>query len=164
MRDVIDFNNNNILDSFEIFEEEIAIQIAKLLLRRSPGPDGIYPTHLKQLKKELIKPLTIIFNKSLQDGLVPKDFKIANVTPIFKKGDHKLANNYRPISLTYIIENIFEAILINKNEAHLEDLGLLNNSQHGFRRNRSCLTNLLEFFNLVINDIDNHKAYDVIYI
>ena len=40
MRDVIDFNNNNILDSFEIFEEEIAIQIDKLLLRKSPGPDG----------------------------------------------------------------------------------------------------------------------------
>ena len=48
--------------------------------------------------------------------------------------------------------------------AHLEERELLNGSQHGFRRNRSWLTNLLEFFDEVVNAVDNCKAYDVIYL
>lgn len=164
MEDIRDFHADNILDTFEIFEEEVAFQIDKLLINKSPGPDGFYPAHLKNLKDILVKPLTKLFNKSLQEGIVPHDFKLANITPIFKKGDRKLPNNYRPISLTSIIGKIFEAILTNRLVAYLEDHGLLKNSQHGFRRNRSCLTNLLEFFNVVINDVDNYKSFDVIYL
>src|SRR5215469_11337797 len=84
--------------TLEIYEEEVAFQIEKLLANKSPGPDGLYPVHLKMLKDELVKPLTMIFNKSLQEGIVPKDFRMANITPIFKKGDRKMPNNYRPIS------------------------------------------------------------------
>ncbi|KAL7630702.1 UNVERIFIED_CONTAM: hypothetical protein RMT77_019088 [Armadillidium vulgare] len=164
MQDIKDFYIDNILDTFEIFEEEVAFQIDKLLINKSPGPDGLYPVHLKSLKDILVKPLTKLFNESLQQGIVPHDFKLANITPIFKKGDHKLPNNYRPISLTSIVGKIFEAILASRLVGHLEDHELLNNSQHGFRKNRSCLTNLLEFFNEVINNVDNHKSYDVIYL
>ena len=96
--------------------------------------------------------------------MVPNDFKTANITPIFKKGDKKSPNNYRPISLTSIVGKLFETIITNRIVAHLEERKLLKNSQHGFRRNRSCLTNLLEFFNTVISDVDEYKAYDVIYL
>ena len=106
------------------------------------------------IKDEIVKPLTMIFNKSLQEGIVPKDFRMANITPIFKKGDRKRPNNYRPISLTSIVGKIFEAILTNRSVAHLEERNLLNSSQHGFRRHRSCLTNLLEFFDVVVNAVD----------
>src|SRR5215469_16701143 len=89
---------------------------------------------------------------------------MANITPIFKKGDLKMPNNYRLISLTSIVGKIFEAILTNRLGAHLEERNLLNSSQHGFRRNRSCLTNLLEFFYVVVNAVDICKAYDVMYL
>ena len=87
------FTPDNILDSFEIYEE-VAFQIEKLLANKSPGPDGLSPVHLKMIKDELVKLLTMIFNKSLQEGIVPKDFRMANITPIFKKGDRKMPNNY----------------------------------------------------------------------
>ena len=66
MEDVRNFSPDNILDSFEIYEEEVALQIEKLLANKSPEPDDLYPVHLKMLKDELVKPLTMIFNKSLQ--------------------------------------------------------------------------------------------------
>src|SRR5215469_11473251 len=106
----------------------------------------------------------MIFIKSLQEGIVPKDFRMANITPIFKKGDRKMPNNYRPISLTSIVRKIFEAILTNRLVAHFEERNLLNSSQHGFRRNRLCLTNFLEIFDVVVNTVDICKEYAVIYL
>ena len=141
MEDLRNFTPDNILDSLEIYEEEVTFQIENLLANKSPGPDGLCPVHLKMLKDELVIPLTMIFNKSLQEGIVPKDFRMANITPIFKKVDRKMPNNYRPISLTSIVGKIFEAILTNRLVAHLEERNLLNSSQHQFKRNRSCLTN-----------------------
>src|SRR5215469_3088445 len=139
--------------------EEVEFNIEKLLANKSLRSDGLYPVHLKILKDELVKSLTMIFNKSLQEGIVPKDFRMANITPIFKKGDRKMPNNYRPISLTSIVGKIFEAMLTNRLVAHLEERNL-----HGFRRSRSCLTNLLEFFDVVVNAADICIAYDVIYL
>ena len=125
MEDLCDFTPDNILDSFEIYEE-VALNIERLLANKSPGPDSIYPVHLKMLEDELVKPLTMIFNKSLEEGIVPKDIRMANITPIFKKGDRKLPNNYRSINLTSIVGKIFEAILTNRLVAHLEERKLLN--------------------------------------
>src|SRR5215469_13567460 len=116
------------------------------------------------LKDELVKPFTMIFNKSLQEGIVPKDFRMANITPIFKKSDRKMPNNYKPISLTFIVGKIFEAILTNRLVAHFEEREPLNGSQHRFRRNRSCQMNLIEFFDKAVNSVNNCKAYDIIYL
>ena len=66
----------------------------------APGPDGINLRILKELAKEVSLPLAIIFNKLLQTGVVPEDWKCANVVPIFKKGSKVDPANYRPISLT----------------------------------------------------------------
>ena len=54
---------------------------------------------LKPVSKAVAKPLSILFNRSLNEGVYPDTWKVANVTPIFKKGDKSLASNYRPVSL-----------------------------------------------------------------
>lgn len=64
-----------------------------------------------------------------------------------------------------MVGKIFEAILTNKLVSHLEDHEFLNNSQHGFRKNRSWLTRLLKFLRLLsINDANNYKIIDIIYL
>ncbi len=69
------------------------------------------------------------------------------MTPIHKKGDKSQAENYRPISLTSVVEILLETIVTNHISNHLESNNFLKDTQHGFRRHRSCLTNLLkEFF------------------
>ena len=90
--------------------------------------------------------LEIIFNKSLQTGQVPNDWKEANVAPIFKKGDKHNPSNYRPISLTCIISKCMEHILVSNIMQHLDSNKILYALQHGFRENLSCDTQLLSLF------------------
>ena len=74
-------------------------------VNKTPGPDKISPRFLKDASNVLVKPLMISFNKTLLAGKVPHEWKLANVTPIFKKGNKSLPANYRPISLTSVVFN-----------------------------------------------------------
>ena len=154
---------HNIADII-VTEEEVLKQLDKLKANKSPGPDQFYPRVIKQVKHEIAKPLTILFNSSLQQGQIPQDWKLANITPIFKKGDRGLPSNYRPISLTSIICKILESIIRDKLVTYLESNKLIHNTQHGFRQKRSCLTNLLEFYHKLFNIHDNTKALDIIFL
>ena len=154
----------NKLENIRFIEEDIRRKIDELNRYKSPGPDGFLPRVLKEVRDEVAPLLAKIFNLSLRTGHVPRDWREAEVTPILKKGDRSLASNYRPISLTSIIGKIMESIVVDKITDHLETNQLLRNSQHGFRRHRSCLTNLLEFFHFVFSEHDREKAVDVIYL
>ena len=72
---------------FDIYftEHQVSKKIAKLKTSASKGPDGLTTRFLRDYGKEITTPLTLIFNKSMSSGEVPSDWKIANVTPIFKK-------------------------------------------------------------------------------
>jgi len=67
----------------------------------------------------------------------------ANVTPVFKKGSKSNPPSYRPVNLTVNICNILESLLKDNIVDHLEKHALINETQHGFIKSRSCLTNLL---------------------
>ena len=157
-------NNNEGLNSFIITERDVLKCIDKLKINKSPGPDTISPRILKEAKFELVTPLTLLFNKSLQSGTMPDEWKLANVTPIFKKGSKSLPSNYRPISLTSVVCKMLETLIRDKLVNHLEENNLLKNTQHGFRNKRSCLTNLLDFFYDILNHYDESKAVDIIYL
>ena len=97
--------------------------------------------------------------------MVPKNRKIANVTAIFKKGSRHCSGNYRPVSLILHIYNVLESIFRDVILDHLKEFNLNNRSQHGFMRNRSCLTNILEFLDLSgvpvdVIYLDIQKAFD----
>ena len=92
------------------------------------------------------------------------DWKIANVTPVFKKGSCSLAENYRPISLTSVICKILESLLCEVIITHLSEQQLLNSSQHGFVSHRSCLTNLLEYLETLTSLLDKGHNTDVFYL
>ena len=102
---------------------------------KAAGPDTIPPTVLKELSHQISSMLEIIFNKSLQTGHVPNDWKEANVAPIFKKGDEHNPCNYRPVSLTCIINKCIEHILVINIMQHLDSKKILYALQHGFRKN-----------------------------
>lgn len=157
-------SNNVCLNTCDIQENVILSAINKVKTNKTPGPDKISPRILKEAKNELVKPLSILFNKSLSTRKVPDDWKLANVTPIFKKGDKSQTRNYRPISLTSVVGKLMETVLRDKVVAFLESNNIINESQHGFRNKRSCLTNLLDFFHDIYNLYDNTRAVDVIYL
>ena len=106
----------------------------------------------------------MIFRQSLDEGKLPVDWKSANVTPIYKKGKKSNPLNYRPISLTSVPCKVMEKIIRNKIVDHLESNHLLSKHQHGFRSNRSCLTQLLEYFTEIHDIIDKGDPVDAIYL
>ena len=82
--------------------------------------------------------LGIIFNYSLNTGAVPSNWKMANVTPLFKKGDHSQPNNYQSISLTSIVSKLLKLILSSNIRRHLVTHNILYHHQHEFRQCHSC--------------------------
>ena len=130
----------------------------------APGPDGITVSLLQAVKEELLAPLLIIYEKTLSSGIVPKNWKEATVTPIFKKGTKGEAGNYRPVSLTSIPCKIFESIMKDDIMSHLQENKLIKDSQHGFMPGRSCSTNLIVFQDKLTKIIDQGKSADIFYL
>ncbi|KAK4816543.1 hypothetical protein QYF61_017744 [Mycteria americana] len=131
---------------------------------KSMGPDEIHPRVLKELADVLTKPLSIIYQQSWLTGEVPADWRLANVMPIFKKGQKEDPGNYRPVSLTLVPGKLMEQIILSAITWHVEDNQGIKPSQHGFRKGRSCLTNLISFYDKVTRLMDEGKAVDVVYL
>ena len=108
---------------------------------KGSGPDNIHPHVLKETASSVCFPLSTIFKDSLQSGETPDDWRKANITPIFKKGDRNDPANYRPVSLTSQVCKVMESIIRGQLFEHLKSKNLLSEEQHGFREGRSCLTN-----------------------
>ena len=154
----------NQINEMEIAREEIRTKLEKLNVNKSCGPDGIHPLVLQRTANITCVPLELIFNKSLQEGECPSDWRSANVTPIHKKGDKTNPSNYRPVSLTSQVCKLMESIVRQHLVKHLTDNNILRDEQHGFREGRSCLSNLLETLEHWTEIIDEGDGIDVAYL
>ena len=130
---------------------------------KTPGLDGWHPLLLKQLADTLALPLSLLFQKSLDEGFLPEDWLRACVTAIHKKGEKNLPGNYRPISLTSIICKLMESIVRDEIVGHMVNNKLFSTNQHGFVPFRDCMTNLLTCLELWTEMIENGEAVDVVY-
>ena len=129
------------------------------------APSGDIPAViLSKCRKQLAYPLWLLWNHSFCEGTVPACLKRQQITPVFKKGSRMEAKNYRPVALTSHIIKTFERVVRNKVVEHLEGNSVLNDSQHGFRKNRSCLTQLLHHFDNILCELNNGSEVDVIYV
>ena len=130
---------------------------------KAQGPDLIPPKVLKELSKEIAVPLSNIFNKSLETGIIPYDWKSAEVTAICKKGSKSEPGNYRPVSLTCIACKVLESIVRDVIVSHFNDNKLFAVCQHGFRRKRSCVSQLLEVMEDLVAMIESKDPVDISY-
>ena len=138
-------------------------QLLKLREDKASWPYDIGPKLLSHLSEEVSQLLYVIYRKSLDTGVVPDDWRRANVSPIFKSGNRGKAENYRPVSLTCVLCKVFEMVLRDALVQFLEERQLLVDSQHGFRKGRSCLSNLLIFLERVTRVIDEGDSVDVVF-
>ena len=130
----------------------------------APGPDDMTNKILIELKSEISYPLSILFRKSLDAMKIPNEWRLSNVTPIYKlKGSKSDPGNYRPVSLTSNVCKLMERVVNVELSDHLEKR-VLGNTQHGFRRGRSCQTNLIEFLDKVTCWLDEGNCVDVLYV
>ena len=106
----------------------------------------------------------LIWQESIQRGYIAKQYKQQIITPVHKKSSKADPANYRPIALTSHIIKIFERIIRDQLVTYLEKHNLLCRCQHGFRKGRSCLTQLLLHIDIVLNNLLKNKDTDVIYL
>ena len=125
--------------------EMVAKKIKAMKDNKSPGVDGIPPKLLMETVEQISIPLARVFNLSLKQGVVPFEWKEANIIPLFEKGLRK-KENYRPVSLTSVICKLLERLIKDHMVDFLVRHKLLNSSQQGFLKARSYLTNMLCFF------------------
>ncbi|CAM4377561.1 unnamed protein product [Caretta caretta] len=151
-------------DQPSVKEEVVWYYLEKLDVHKSMGPDALHPRVLKELADVIAEPLAIIFENSWRSGEVLEDWKKANVVPIFKKGKKEYPGNYRPVSLTSVPGKIMEQVLKESILKHLDERKVIRNSQHGFTEGKSCLTNLIAFYDEITGSVDEGKAVDVIFL
>ena len=138
------------LDDFEFTEEDL-ISALKELDPYSATPDGDIPARiLVSCKEQLATPLKLMWTESLQSATIPPSLKTQYITPIFKKGNKTDPANYRPVSITSHLIKKFERVIRNHMVYHLVGSKLLSESQHGFRKQRSCLTQLISHVDNVL--------------
>ena len=156
----IDYTNDNDYD-MTFNHREIRKLLAKINSNKASGPDAIHGKILKNCAVGLAYPLSLLFKLSYNTGCVPKEWKIAHVVPVHKKGSKENIENYRPISLTSLVMKTFERLL--KNEILSRTNHLLDERQHGFLANKSCTTNMIGFCDSLALSLNDHKRTDVIY-
>ena len=111
--------------------------------------------------KSVVLPLKVIFHNISASSTYPNIWKLANVTPIFKKGDKQLIKNYRPISLLPICGKIFEEIIFNNLYSYLDANNLITKKQSGFRPRYSTTNQLLYLVNEIHQAIEDPKSLEV---
>ena len=152
------------IESIDVTAELVKKKLEKVNKFKACGPDNMHPHILNATASSICVPLSLIYKDSLQSGETPVDWRVANVTPIFKKGNRCDPANYRPVSLTSQVCKVLEAIVKERVFEHLIKHKLLSEEQHGFREGRSCLSNLLTTLEDWTDILDKRDCVDVAYL
>ena len=140
--------------------------VEKMLLNlnanKAAGPDELHGKLLKNTAKESALLLHAIFQCSIDSGEIPEAWKKAIISPVYKKSDRSDPANYRPVSLTCISCKILEHIINRHILDHLDKHNILADAQHGFRKRRSCETQLLLTCHDLASVVNNSGQVDML--
>jgi len=150
--------------SFEDTKLIAAVRRIKTKVVTSSGPDGYPVILLKNTIGSLVQPLSQMFASFMSVGKMPNSWKVANVTPLYKKGPSSDPANYRPVSQTSIFCKLMERVIVADVTYYMKQKGLISKHQHGFLNGRSTTTNLLESLSDWTASIDNKITQTVIYV
>jgi len=164
--DTVELSHDGVaqLSEVSITELEVFEALSSLKPNKAPGPDNLNPQVLKYCAGSLAKPLFLLFTESLNTGVLPSDWRQANVTPIFKKGCKVSPENYRPVSLTSQVVKVLESLVRSRVLGFLDDNEIITSCQHGFIRKKSCFTNLLSTLEDWTLALDQGFGVDVAYL
>ena len=138
--------------------------IDRLDTNRANGFDAINAYVLKKCSPQIATPIDFLFRRSINDAKLPDSWKLANVTPIFKKGSKTIPSNYRPISLTSVLCKMLEKIIKLAILSHLYTHNLISPAQHGFVHKKACVSNLLVASDLISHSLAKGLAVDVVFL
>ena len=119
---------------FDAIDEEDVLKLLEGLdPNKAVGVDGISGKILRAVAPGVSASLTSLFNASIRSGQIPREWKSAHVTPVFKSGDSELVGNYRPVSVLPVVVKLFEKLVHGQLYRYLQEHRILNPLQFGFR-------------------------------
>ncbi|KAK4328363.1 hypothetical protein Pmani_001236 [Petrolisthes manimaculis] len=145
-------------------EADVLTAIRTIRTTAAPGPDEFPAIVLKNCDSELAKPLKMLYSSSFQTGIIPDLLKQGKITAIYKKGLRAEPSNYRPVALTSHIIKIMEKIIVKNMTSYMERNHLMNPGQHGFRAGHSCLSQLIEHQENIVESLEKGNNVDVVYL
>ena len=152
-----------VVEDVDVSEEAVAWAIADTKNTWSSNPEGFPATFIKRIAAGIVKPLSIIYRRSLDDGAVPSTFKTAYIAPVHKKGLRSDPANKRPVSLTAVTCRVLEKLICRSVLQNAESQGLISKQQFAYRSRKSTTDCLLSFTNFVANAINRGDNVDVVY-
>lgn len=162
--EILNFINECDIDmSYQAFDDnEVLNVLLGLDTRKGRGPDFLPPIIYKSCAYALARPIRMLIEKSINSGYFPDELKISYVTPIFKSGKKNDIRNYRSVSVVSTLARIFEKVVLNRYSNVL--CSGLYHSQHGFMKNRSTVTNLLETTSFIADSLQSCAQVDIVYL
>jgi hypothetical protein len=162
-----DYLRNHTDKSFvftSVTEKDVTEAINDLKPKSSCGSDNLSNKLVKLMKDIIVKPLTIIINQSLHNGIFPQKMKIAKVLPLHKKNENYLFDNYRPVSLLPSLSKLLEKIMHKQLFHYFDESKLLYDSQYGFRNRHSTELAALEIVDTLVKQMDDNEIPINIYL
>ena len=152
------------MDNIIITTDGVKKLLDDINVYRANGPDGIPARMLKETSNEITEAMSLLFKASLTQSDIPDTWREALISSLFKGGkkDRNKAENYRPISLTSISCKVLEHILDSNIRKHLENNNILIDLQQGFRKHRSCETQLIKTVNNLAKSMNHGGQIDSI--
>ena len=151
------------MDELKVTENIILLTLKELNISKSPGPDEIGARLLTELSENICLPLQKIFETSIKTSSIPDELKDAKISAIHKKGNKKLACNYRPISLTSVVCKCMEKIIRNHIISYMKVNGMFSQKQYGFISGRSTVLQLNKILDEWTSEMDKGNYTDVNY-
>ena len=143
---------------------EVRKMLKELKPRKATGIDGIPSRLLKDGADALASPLSAIFNLSIQQNVIPAEWKKAKVTPLHKSGAKDNPQNYRPISVLPVVSKVLERLIHKQLASYFDEHGLLCISQSGFRRKHSTETAVTYFADEILMNMDKGEVTGCVFI
>ena len=157
-------NTTSTLADIRFDRDAVESKLRNLRPNISPGPDNIPAILLRNCAGVLSAPLAQLFTVSMDTGKLPCDWKASIITPIYKSGSRTKPENYRPVALLSLLSKVMESIIDDGIRKFLNISNFLTPEQHGFRKGRSCLTNLLSATDDWSKEADSGNSVDVIFL
>lgn len=140
---------------FKLTDRHEVTRLIEGLNDSAAGIDEIPSRIIKHVSNEIASPLTIIFNKSMSEGIFPDQLKKAKITPIFKKGNKNECKNYRPVSVLPCLSKILESLIHDRLSEFLINNHIISDAQHGFQKQKSTTSAILTLTDDILKSFDN---------
>ena len=142
----------------EISEDTVFRHLCSLDVSKSTGPDGLSAHYLKEIAVEIVVPLTYLYNRSLQQGIVPQVWKRSHITLVHKGSSLDEPSNFRPISVVSVVAKILEKIVSTQLSFYLENHNLLHHHQGAYRHGKSTEDILLVAVDSIVHHLDKGES------